>query len=211
MSVVQKGRVQVHRSRRFRSLLHALVVLSLLVLAPGSGMPHPAEAQGSGNIAYAYDALGRLIAVTDLNAATNGTAVYSYDAVGNLTGITRQSATQLALFEFAPHQGAIGTTVTLSGTGFSTTPGSNIVRFNGTAATVTAATTTQLTVTVPSGATSGTISVQVGANTVTSSASFTVGSTAPTITSISPTLGTPATYASGAWTAGVRVEYPAHR
>src|SRR5262249_39867697 len=60
-------------------------------------------------------------------------------------------------------------------------------------------------VTVPSGATSGTISVQVGANTVTSSASFTVGSTAPTITSISPTLGTPATYASGSWTPGTTV------
>jgi RHS repeat-associated protein len=164
---------------RLCRVVHALVVLSLLALAPGSAPTRPAEAQGSGNIAYAYDQLGRLIAVTDLNASSNHTAIYSYDAVGNVTGITKQSKTVLSLFEFAPHQGTVGTTVTIYGTAFSTTPGSNEVKFNGTAATVLTATETQLTVTVPNLATTGTITVKVGSTTVTSGASFTVRVAAP--------------------------------
>jgi YD repeat-containing protein len=176
--------------------VHALVVLSLLTLAPGSGAPRPAEAQGSGNIAYAYDQLGRLIAVTDLNAATNVTAVYGYDALGNLTSITRQSATQLALFEFAPHRGLAGTastSVTLYGTGFSpctSSCGANSVTVGGVAVSVTGATSTQLTASVPNNL-AGAITVTVGGASVNSSASFVgstaTGSTVPTITVVTGT------------------------
>ncbi|MCA6406334.1 MAG: VCBS repeat-containing protein, partial [Cytophagales bacterium] len=60
---------------------------------------------------------------------------------------------------FAPTSGAVGTTVTIIGTGFNTTPANNIVIFGATAATVTAATATQLTVTVPTGATFAPITV----------------------------------------------------
>ncbi len=52
-----------------------------------------------------------------------------------------------------------GSTITITGDHFSTTPSQDQVTFNGRAATVTAATATQLTVTVPSGATSGPLSV----------------------------------------------------
>src|SRR5260370_9415593 len=68
----------------------------------------------------------------------------------------------LAIFNFTPQQGGIGTTVTIKGQNFSATPSSNTVKFNGTAATVTAATTSTLTLTVPSGATTGPISATVG-------------------------------------------------
>jgi len=172
---------------RVRALVRALVMLSLC-LAPGTAAPRAAQAQGSGNISYVYDQLGRLLAVSD-PSQTNGTAVYSYDAVGNLTGITRQSATTLAILEFTPHSGAAGSAVTIYGTGFSTTPGANAVKFNGTTATVTAATATQLTVTVPTGASTGTISVTVSGTMVTSTATFTVVSTIPTINAIVPQNG----------------------
>ena len=67
---------------------------------------------------------------------------------------------------FSPNSGPTGaagsTTVTITGTGFSTTAANNIVYFGGVRATVTAATATQLTVTAPSGATFQPISVNVG-------------------------------------------------
>ncbi|MBI4930887.1 MAG: T9SS type A sorting domain-containing protein [Bacteroidetes bacterium] len=53
---------------------------------------------------------------------------------------------------FSPTSGPVGTTVTITGTGFNTTPASNIVFFGATMATVSAATAISLTVTVPSGA-----------------------------------------------------------
>jgi hypothetical protein len=70
---------------------------------------------------------------------------------------------------FSPASGFTGgagsTTVTITGTGFSTTAANNIVYFGGVQATVTAATATQLTVTAPSGATWQPISVTVGGET----------------------------------------------
>lgn len=60
---------------------------------------------------------------------------------------------QPVITSFTPTSGPVGTSVTISGTGFSSTPANNIVYFGATRATVTAATATQLTVTVPIGAT----------------------------------------------------------
>lgn len=60
---------------------------------------------------------------------------------------------------FSPNAGAPGTTVTITGTGFNTTAANNAVFFNGARGTVTAATATQLTVTVPHGGRSGFIDV----------------------------------------------------
>lgn len=138
----------------------------------------------AGDISYVYDSLGRLIAVID--PATD-TAVYSYDAVGNLIGVTRQTSSTLAILEVTPSSGPVGTTVTIYGTGFSATPSSNTVTFNGTTATVLTASSTVLTANVPSGATTGLISVAVAGNTATGSANFSVGTGgAPTLSSFSP-------------------------
>ena len=60
---------------------------------------------------------------------------------------------------FSPASGPAGTEVTIAGTNFSTTPASNTVFFGATKATVTAASTTSLTVTVPVGARLAPISV----------------------------------------------------
>jgi hypothetical protein len=60
---------------------------------------------------------------------------------------------------FSPDSGLIGTEVTITGDHFDTSPVNNLVRFNQVQATVLSATGTQLVVTVPATATTGTISV----------------------------------------------------
>jgi 6-phosphogluconolactonase (cycloisomerase 2 family) len=54
---------------------------------------------------------------------------------------------------FSPLIGNVGSTVTIIGTNFNTTPANNVVFFGATIATVTASTTTSVTLTVPPGAT----------------------------------------------------------
>jgi trimeric autotransporter adhesin len=139
---------------------------------------------------YIYDELGRLKTVV----APNGDrAEYDYDAVGNLLAVRRIGTNTLTISEITPNVGTSGTVVTIRGAGFSATPASNTVKFNGVAATVTAATTTQLTVAAPAIGTTGTISVTVATVTATSQEVFTyvTGTTVggPTITSFSPTSG----------------------
>src|SRR5947207_5231050 len=94
------------------------------------------RAQGS-PVTYVYDELGRLVGV--INAAGDA-ALYTYDAVGNLLSISRQSAGSVSIIEFTPNSGPSGTSVTIYGIGFSTTPSQNSLTFNGTSATVLTAT-----------------------------------------------------------------------
>ncbi len=164
------------------ALACALVVTSLPV-QPAS----PAAAATGDPFRFIYDELGRLVAAV----TPTDSAKYTYDAVGNITAITRQAATTLAVIEFAPHAGPTATTVTIYGTAFSTTPSQNTVKFNNITATVTSSTTTQIVTTVPVGATTGTISVKVGNKTAISTASFSVGSTAPTISGFTPGIVNP--------------------
>jgi hypothetical protein len=66
---------------------------------------------------------------------------------------------QPTIASFDPTSGHIGTSVTITGTGFDSAPANNIVFFGATKAVVTAASTTELTITVPLGATYEPISV----------------------------------------------------
>jgi protocatechuate 3,4-dioxygenase beta subunit len=85
-----------------------------------------------------------------------------------------------SITSFTATSGAVGDTVIISGANFSATTTNNTVTFNGITATVTAATTTQLTVTVPSGASTGKIAVTVNGQTGTSSNDFTVTTSSST-------------------------------
>jgi YD repeat-containing protein len=138
-----------------------------------------------GPVTYVYDELGRLISVVD---PSGDAATYTYDAVGNILSIGRIGAGMVAITEFTPNGAAVGSTVTISGTGFSATGGENTVTFNGTSAAVVSATTTQIVTTVPAGAASGPIGVTTPAGAATSSTAFIVtGSTgAPSISSFTP-------------------------
>jgi YD repeat-containing protein len=181
--------------RRIVSTVRRLVVL-LLVLALGvlgivvSEAP-PADAAAGDPVSYAYDDAGRLVGATD---PVGDTAKYSYDPAGNLASIARQPSSQTSILAFSPGQGSAGTAVTISGTGFSATAGSNSVKFNGTTATVSSATTTRLVATVPAGATTGPVSVTAPGGSATSNDPFTVAAAeAPTIAGFSPTIGTAGT------------------
>lgn len=146
------------------------------------------------DIQYFYDEAGRLVEVVD---HTGESAQYVYDSAGNIVQIIRVAAGTVSVAGFNPKSGPVGTAVTIYGAGFSSTPASNTVRFNGTTAPVTSASANQLVATVPAGATSGSISVTVGAQTATSAESFAVTSAAvnppPTITGFTPGGGAPGT------------------
>lgn len=68
---------------------------------------------------------------------------------------------QPVITSFSPASGPVGTTVTITGSNFSTTPANNIVYFGAVKANVTAATSTSLTVAVPVGTTHKPITVTV--------------------------------------------------
>lgn len=137
-------------------------------------------------IEYVYDDLGRLIEAVDPAA---NKVTYVYDADGNLVSVTQAAVTQVTVLNFNPKQGAAGISVTISGSGFSATPASNAVKFNGVIATVTAATPTTLTVVVPVGATTGLINVTSPTGAANSATNFVVGNFLPAIAGFTPAIG----------------------
>ena len=145
------------------------------------------DSEPTGPIAYAYDALGRLIQVTD---PSGDFAVYRYDAVGNILAIDRPAG-GMSISGFSPNIGPIGAGVAIFGGGFSTDPSQSLVTFNGVPATVEAASPTQLVTTVPAGATTGPIGVVTPHGSATSSTPFMVSanSGSPTVTGFTPSIG----------------------
>ena len=94
----------------------------------------------------------------------------------------------------SPTSGAVGASVTITGTNFSSAQGTSTLKFNTTAVTATSWTATSIVATVPTGATTGNVVVTVS-GVASNGQSFTVVS-APSITSLSPTsgaVGTPVT------------------
>src|SRR5882724_4311488 len=166
-------------------LLPITVLLVCLALWIGSHV----QAQSGSDITNVYDELGRLVAVID---SVGETAVYTYDAVGNLLSISRFNSSVVSIIHFSPNKGPVGTPVIIYGTSFSPTASQNSVTFNGIAATVTSATTTQIVTSVPSGATTGPIAITTPTGSATNSIPFAVTtSAAPTITGFTPTIGSP--------------------
>ncbi len=105
-----------------------------------------------------------------------------------LAGCSKTNQTPVpSIASISPISGPIGTTVTLSGANFSTTASSDIVKFDGTAASITAVSSTSITTTVPTGASTGPVTLTTNGGT-TSGPVFTIIS-APTVTSIFPTSG----------------------
>jgi hypothetical protein len=82
------------------------------------------------------------------------------------------SFAQPAIISFSPASGPVGTTVTVTGTNFSTTPANNMVFIGGVKANVTAATATSLMATVPAGGLFQPISITTNGLTAYSSKPF---------------------------------------
>ena len=133
------------------------------------------------------------------NTTTNPlvtSAAGSYAATASLNGETSAASNAVVLTvclgpvitSFAPASGPVGTSVTITGTDLSFV---SSVSFNGTAqTTITATTATSLTMAVPAGATTGSVTVTTaGGTSVASSQSFTVSLPLPvTLTSFQAVL-----------------------
>jgi YD repeat-containing protein len=139
-------------------------LLFLLMLA---ALGRSVYAQG-GTTQYIYDPNGRLTGVI----APNGeAAIYHYDPAGNLTSIEHVGAGGFAVLSFSPQVGTIGDQVTLTGVGLNT---ASSVSFNGVPAQITSATPSSLVTQVPSGATTGLITVSGVRGSATTATAFNV-------------------------------------
>jgi len=99
-------------------------------------------------------------------------AVDGYDgAAGSVVLRWALSGSAPSISGFTPASGAVGASVVITGANLT---GATAVRFNGAGATYTVNTATQITATVPAGATTGLISVVTPGGTATSATSFTV-------------------------------------
>jgi gliding motility-associated-like protein len=182
---------------------------AVFMLAGATGSPAPVDFTGyTANAAFAsgdqigstgwycvYNGTGITVNITGLTAGTtyrvmtveyNGTgssATYlTTTATGNPANVTTNFPPP-TITSFTPASGPVGTSVTITGTNFNITAANNIVFFGATMATVTAASTTSLTVTVPAGATYQPISVLNGATNL-------IGySAAPFVTTFTPNKG----------------------
>jgi len=130
------------------------------------------------------------ITLTGLSAA--GTYYYKVTSTDSITTATSAVKTLAPIVpptitSFTPTSGPVGTTVTITGTNLTDI---TWVKFNGTvSSSVTPVSATSLKAVVPAGATTGKISIMTPGGTATSAASFTVTTSAPTITSFTPTSG----------------------
>jgi RHS repeat-associated protein len=126
-----------------------------------------------------------IVATVPTGATTGNVVVYASGVNSNGSAFTvTPSITSLS-----PTSGAVGASVTITGTNFGATQGTSTVTFNGTAATTIGSwSATSIVATVPTGATTGNVVVTVG-GVASNGSSFTVVS-APSITSLSPTSGT---------------------
>src|SRR5947199_330277 len=100
-------------------------------------------------------------------------------------GVAQAAAPTIS--SLSPSSGAVGASVTITGTNFGSTQGNSTVKFNGTAATPTSWNATSIVAPVPSGATTG--NVVVHASGVDSNGVSFTAYPAPSISSLSPTSG----------------------
>ncbi len=116
--------------------------------------------------------------------ATSG-AITVTNPAGNASSATFTVIPAPSVTSFTPGTGPVGTSVSITGTDFQAITN---VRFNGINSSYTVNSPTSITATVPSGATTGLITVLNGTGTGTSASNFTV-TTPPTINSFSPSAG----------------------
>ncbi len=158
----------------------SVVTIATVADLDGDGKPEIIATSESGNRFSIYKNLHTSGALTAASFATpfnttvtapRGVTTGDLNLDGKPEIIITRAAGLLVVYEnlisvspptissFTPASGSIGTTVTITGTNFDPSPANNIVSFGAVRATVTSASTTQLTVTVPVGATHQPISV----------------------------------------------------
>ncbi|HWD19682.1 MAG TPA: IPT/TIG domain-containing protein [Verrucomicrobiae bacterium] len=106
-------------------------------------------------------------------------ATNAFATVSNFTVLSGPLIT-----DFSPSVGQVGAMVVINGENFT---GASAVKLGGKSASGTVTADTQISITVPAGATSGPVAVTVGTSTYTTSSNFTVVTAAPYIASFTPT------------------------
>jgi subtilisin-like proprotein convertase family protein len=155
--------------------------------APTSGTPGTSVVITGTNLTGATAVtFGGVSATFTVNSATQITATVPTGAVtgpivvttptGTATSGTSFTVTALAptITSFAPTSGKVGTSVVIAGTNLT---GATAVKFGTVSATFTVNSATQITTSVPAGASTGTISVTTPGGTATSATSFVVSHT----------------------------------
>ncbi|WP_158501952.1 IPT/TIG domain-containing protein [Vitiosangium sp. GDMCC 1.1324] len=160
------------------------------VTLTGSGFTGATQVSFGGTLAsFTVKTDSQLVATVPSNASTGLIVVTGPAGKSNSTSIFQVTSSTLPVIQaITPSSGSEGTTVTLSGEGFTGTRG---VTFNGKGATFQVLSDTQLSTTVPPRASTGPVVVT---NTV--GASKDIGFTVlpgPALSGFSPTLGTPGT------------------
>lgn len=138
---------------------------------------------GTAAVSFTIDSPTQITATVPAGATTGALRVISPGGIA--TAPTTFNVTPY-IASFTPTSGTVGTTVVLTGTSFT---GATSVQFNGTVATsFTVNSSTQITATVPAGATTGPVSVETPSGTAISAGSFftVTPSPTPTITSFTP-------------------------
>ncbi len=157
---------------------------SVVVLGANFGGTQAVRFNGV-NATFTVNSPTQITATVPVGATTGPITVTT--PAGTATSQTPFVVTQApVILSFAPTAGPIGATVTITGANFE---GATSVTFNGVNATFTINSSTQITATVPVGATTGLITVITPAGTATSQTPFVVIAP-PTITSFAPTTGT---------------------
>ncbi len=109
-------------------------------------------------------------------------------AVGGMNSNSVNFTVVPNIISLSPSSGPSGTTVTIAGTTFGLAQGSSTVTFNGTQATPASWSDSQVTVPVPSGASTGPVVVTAAAN-ASNAVNFSLLNSTPSIASISPSTG----------------------
>jgi hypothetical protein len=109
------------------------------------------------------------VAITSADTCTNG-CFFGHNVTLGLVQV-EGSTSAPTITSFSPTSGPVGATVTINGTNFT---GATSVKFNGVSATFIVNSATKITATVPTGATTGTVSVTTPGGTATSTSNFTV-------------------------------------
>ena len=93
-------------ARKYRSQVRQVLILAAVAfvwLCGSPGLVGEAQAGGGGlggaNVTYAYDGLGRLVAVVD---GSGNWASYQYDAVGNVISIRTGTSSTVEMFSISP-------------------------------------------------------------------------------------------------------------
>ena len=150
--------------------------------------------QGASTVTFGTKAAGvtswsatTIVVTVPMGAATGSVVVTVGTQASN--GVTFTVTTPApAITSLNPTSGPVGTAVTITGTNLGATQGTSTVKFNGTTATATSWSDTNIAVTVPAGAITGNVVVTVGTQ-ASNGVSFTVTTPAPAIVSLNPNFG----------------------